>query len=317
MAKTGYVWDGTQFVSISSPIAAVPNAVSSYSSSAPASRTTRNNLVTNPSLEVDANSWSSANTIVRSTSYSYVGTASLQTTLLNTGDTNISYTSMGSIVPIGTIVISVYFYIPIGSPLVGQTVSLSIEGGTATTGSPATSNPATLIAGTWVRSSITRTVSVSGTILFVCRTSGLPSANVGANIYTDAALMEIGSNLNPYFDGTNYSSISEAYPSSILTAWTGTANASTSTISYYKQSDVKVGQLWVDSDDRSLYVYNGAEWVIAAAATATIPSINLNSNVIAADYTMAVGYNGTSAGPITVNSGVTVTIPSGSVWTVV
>lgn len=37
MAKTGYVWDGTQFISISSPIAAVPNAIGSYSSITPTS----------------------------------------------------------------------------------------------------------------------------------------------------------------------------------------------------------------------------------------------------------------------------------------
>lgn len=37
MAKTAYVWDGTQFISISSPIAAVPNAVGNYSGTAPTS----------------------------------------------------------------------------------------------------------------------------------------------------------------------------------------------------------------------------------------------------------------------------------------
>ena len=37
MAKTAYVWDGTQFISISSPIAAVPNAVAIYNSASPSS----------------------------------------------------------------------------------------------------------------------------------------------------------------------------------------------------------------------------------------------------------------------------------------
>lgn len=35
MAKASYVWDGTQFVSMNTPIAAYPNAVASYSSTAP------------------------------------------------------------------------------------------------------------------------------------------------------------------------------------------------------------------------------------------------------------------------------------------
>ena len=40
-------------------------------------------------------------------------------------------------------------------------------------------------------------------------------------------------------------------------------------------------------------------------------------NTISANTTINTNYNAMSAGPITVNSGVTVTVPSGSVWTVV
>lgn len=42
-----------------------------------------------------------------------------------------------------------------------------------------------------------------------------------------------------------------------------------------------------------------------------------NSTTITSNQTIADGNNAISAGPVTVNSGVTVTIPSGSVWTVV
>ena len=35
------------------------------------------------------------------------------------------------------------------------------------------------------------------------------------------------------------------------------------------------------------------------------------------DYTITAGTNAVSAGPITIDSGVTVTVPSGSEWTVV
>ena len=40
MAKASYVWDGTQFVSMNTPIAAYPNAVGNYSSTAPTNPTT-------------------------------------------------------------------------------------------------------------------------------------------------------------------------------------------------------------------------------------------------------------------------------------
>ena len=45
--------------------------------------------------------------------------------------------------------------------------------------------------------------------------------------------------------------------------------------------------------------------------------IKLNGQVISANYSIPVGYNGLSAGPITIASGVTVTIPDGSAWSVV
>ena len=49
----------------------------------------------------------------------------------------------------------------------------------------------------------------------------------------------------------------------------------------------------------------------------TSGSIYLCATIISANTTIPTNYNGISGGPITVNSGVTVTVPSGSVWTVV
>ena len=40
-------------------------------------------------------------------------------------------------------------------------------------------------------------------------------------------------------------------------------------------------------------------------------------NSIAINYVISTGNNAISAGPITVNSGISVTVPSGSVWTIV
>ena len=42
-----------------------------------------------------------------------------------------------------------------------------------------------------------------------------------------------------------------------------------------------------------------------------------HDNTITADYTVGTGKNVISAGPITINSGVTVTLPSGSNWSIV
>jgi len=45
--------------------------------------------------------------------------------------------------------------------------------------------------------------------------------------------------------------------------------------------------------------------------------IFVNSQTVATDYTVPSGSNAMSAGPVTVNSGITVTVSSGSVWTVI
>lgn len=42
-----------------------------------------------------------------------------------------------------------------------------------------------------------------------------------------------------------------------------------------------------------------------------------NSTTVDADYTITSGKNAVSAGPVTISSGVTVTVPSGSRWAVV
>jgi hypothetical protein len=57
--------------------------------------------------------------------------------------------------------------------------------------------------------------------------------------------------------------------------------------------------------------------------TASTSSLTANNsvmemnNTISSNYTMTAGKNGITAGPITINTGVTVTIPTGSTWTVV
>lgn len=46
-------------------------------------------------------------------------------------------------------------------------------------------------------------------------------------------------------------------------------------------------------------------------------AFHLNSQNIASSYSIPSGFNAGSFGPVTVNSGATVTVPSGSVWTIV
>jgi hypothetical protein len=66
--------------------------------------------------------------------------------------------------------------------------------------------------------------------------------------------------------------------------------------------------------------YNGTNWILsgggAGAGASAGGAVYENTQTITANYTMTSGKNGESVGPITINSGVTVTIPSGSRWVV-
>jgi hypothetical protein len=64
---------------------------------------------------------------------------------------------------------------------------------------------------------------------------------------------------------------------------------------------------------------SGVKWAAAAGGGSNITAQGLweNNANISSDYTIATGNNGMSAGPISVASGVTVTVPTGSSWAIV
>jgi hypothetical protein len=66
--------------------------------------------------------------------------------------------------------------------------------------------------------------------------------------------------------------------------------------------------------------YNGTAWsqVGGGATGGGADTVFLeNSNTVTTNYTLSTGKNAVSAGPVTINSGVTVTVPSGASWVVV
>jgi hypothetical protein len=75
------------------------------------------------------------------------------------------------------------------------------------------------------------------------------------------------------------------------------------------------GQLRFNTDATSFEGYNGTEWG-SIGGGATSDAIYENSATIAEDITIVTGRNGMSTGPITINSGVTVTVESGARYVV-
>ena len=65
--------------------------------------------------------------------------------------------------------------------------------------------------------------------------------------------------------------------------------------------------------------YTGTRWITGGGATGggVDDVFYENSPTVSSDYTITTGKNAMSAGPITINNGITVTVPNGSVWTIV
>ena len=120
--------------------------------------------------------------------------------------------------------------------------------------------------------------------------------------------------------------------------WTNlTIDVSATTISDTAPTGATQGDAWFDSSSGFLYIFysdgtGSGQWVEVkansgdmAALTARVSTleskadfpIQLNTQTISANYTIPAGYNGMSAGPITISNNVVVTIPDGSSWSIV
>jgi len=85
-------------------------------------------------------------------------------------------------------------------------------------------------------------------------------------------------------------------------------------------ADMVVGELALNVADKLLYTKNGAGAVVAISGGATGGGGDQvfveNSTNVTVSYTLPTGKNAESVGPISILSGVTVTIPSGQRWVV-
>jgi hypothetical protein len=63
--------------------------------------------------------------------------------------------------------------------------------------------------------------------------------------------------------------------------------------------------------------YNPSTDELSVGTQISNNGIMQNSATVAISYTIAAGNNGLSAGPVSVNTGITVTVSTGSVWSVI
>jgi hypothetical protein len=151
----------------------------------------------------------------------------------------------------------------------------------------------------------TTTTTGTGTITLAGAVSGYQSFAVVGNgnttyyTITSGTAWEVGI-------GTYTSSGTTLSRTTVLSNSLGT----TANISLTGTSNV-----WVDYPAEKS-VYQDSLNTAYAPQIAASNGIYVNNKTIATNYTIPTGYSGMSAGPITVNSGISVTVPSGSRWVV-
>lgn len=180
----------------------------------------RTNLVNNPSFEVDYSSWvtyGGFGTISRdnTTSTKYGTWASNHT---NTTATDGGITSAGFTIPAGTYTFSVWA--SISSAVTNASMVLRVQTGGAVLAQMNKTYPGNT---QFTQYSSTFTTTVSNTVEILLGQGSYGSLSTGTIKY-DAVLVELASAVQPYFDGSGISKMSN-----FTYAWLGTANNSNST----------------------------------------------------------------------------------------
>ena len=128
------------------------------------------------------------------------------------------------------------------------------------------------------------------------------------------------SNISRIYDGSAWANVTVSAATVVSkTSNTGSALIPTGTEAQ-RDGSPGAGYFRFNSDSSSFEGYNGSSWgsVGGGATGGGNDAVFVeNDQVVSADYTIPTGKNAMSTGPVTINSGVTVTISSGSRYVVI
>jgi hypothetical protein len=268
-----------------------------------------NVLSTSPTLVTPLLGTPTSGTLTNCTGYTFANIASKPTTLSGYGITDAATSTHvhGNITNAGAI---------------GSTANLPIittTSGVLTTGSFGTA------ANTFCQGNDSRLSDTRNTTNSVTFNNGGAGGATGSTFNGSAALTVSYNTIGaPSTTGTNASGswgISITGSAATLTtartingtSFNGSANITTSSWGTART-------LTIGSTGKSVDGSANASWSlteIGAAQAGAAGAIVETANTISANYTLATNFNGLSAGPITIASGATVTVPSGASWVIV
>jgi hypothetical protein len=186
----------------------------------------------------------------------------------------------------------------------GSVTSVDVLGGTTgltTSGGPITTSGNITIAGTL-------NVSSGGTGVTSLTSNAVIIGN-GTGAVTTVAPGALNNAL--ISNGTNW--VSTALPASGVTITDDTSSNATRYVTLTANTSGTITTVNVSS---TKLTFNPSTGVLGASVHSSTNGIHINNLTIASSYTIPSGYGGMSTGPITLSSGVAVTVPSGSRWVV-
>jgi len=157
-------------------------------------------------------------------------------------------------------------------------------------------------------SASTGAITLAGTLNIANGGTGQTTANTAFNALAPTQTANSGKYLTT--DGSNTSW------ASIVSGAALSNDTTTATNLYPMFAAATTGTPTTVYTSNAKYLYKPSTGELQASIVNATNGIHVNSQTISVSYTIAAGSSGSSAGPITVASGVTVTVSSGSRWVV-
>ncbi len=161
----------------------------------------------------------------------------------------------------------------------------------------------------WQQNTVSLTAGVNGTLPILNGGTGQTTANAAFNALAPSQATNAGKYLTT--DGTNSSW------ASIVAGASLSNDTVTATNLYPMFAAATSGTPTTVYTSNAQYLFKPSTGELSVKAPRASNGIVVNSATISSDYTIATGDNAMSSGPVSVNSGVTVTVSSGSRWVVI